>query len=127
MIEGTQRSELGDRPNPRFLAILGDRPRADPDMADPTSKQRLTKAERKEEAKRQRVELQRKMAKSRRNRRVSMIVVVALIAGVGVYALTRPEEARADPQELLATADQTLHLLDEDHATGRWARVGVVD
>jgi len=75
-------------------------------MADPTSKQRLTKAERKEEARRQRVELQRKMAKSRRNRRVSMIVVVALIAGVGVYALTRPEEARADPQELLAAADQ---------------------
>jgi len=75
-------------------------------MADPTSKQRLTKAERKEEARRQRVELQRKMAKSRRNRRISMIVVVALIAGVGVYALTRPREARADPQELLAAADQ---------------------
>ena len=33
-------------------------------MADPTSKQRLTKAERKEEARRQRVELQRKMAKT---------------------------------------------------------------
>ena len=75
-------------------------------MADPTSKQRLTKAERKVEARRQRVELQRKMAKTRRNRRISMIVVVALIAGVGVYALTRPEEARADPQELLATVDQ---------------------
>jgi Protein of unknown function (DUF3105) len=75
-------------------------------MANPTSKQRLTKAERKEEARRQRVELQRKMAKTRRNRRISMIVVVALIAGVGVYALTRPEEARADPQELLATVDQ---------------------
>jgi Protein of unknown function (DUF3105) len=75
-------------------------------MADPTSKQRLTKAERKEEARRQRAELQRKMAKTRRNRRMAMIVVVALVAGVGVYALTRPEEARADPQELLATVDQ---------------------
>jgi hypothetical protein len=75
-------------------------------MADPTSKQRLTKAERKEEARRQRVELQRKMAKTRRNRRISMIVVVALIAGVGVYALTRPKEAQADPEELLATVDQ---------------------
>jgi hypothetical protein len=75
-------------------------------MADPTSKQRLTKAERKEEARRQRVELQRKMARSRRNRRISMIVVVALVVGVGAYALTRPQEARADPQELLATVDQ---------------------
>jgi hypothetical protein len=75
-------------------------------MADPTSKQRLTKAERKEEARRQRVELQRKMAKTRRNRRISIAVVVLLIAGVGAYALTRPREARADPQELLATVDQ---------------------
>jgi hypothetical protein len=75
-------------------------------MADPTSKQRLTKAERKEEARRQRVELQRKMARSRRNRRISMIVVVALVVGVGAYALTRPQEARADPLELLATVDQ---------------------
>lgn len=75
-------------------------------MADPTSKQRLTKAERKEEARRQRVELQRKMAKTRRTRWVAMSLVVALIAGVGVYALTRPKEARADPQELLATVDQ---------------------
>ena len=41
-------------------------------MADPTSKQRLTKAERKEEARRQRVELQRNMAKTRRNRRIAM-------------------------------------------------------
>jgi len=75
-------------------------------MADPTSKQRLTKAERKEEARRQRVELQRKMAKTRRNRRIAMGVVVALVVGIGAYALTRPQEARADPQELLATADQ---------------------
>jgi hypothetical protein len=75
-------------------------------MADPTSQQRLTKAERKEEAKRQRVELQRKMAKTRRNRRVAIGVVVALVVGVGAYALTRPQEARADPQELLATVDQ---------------------
>ena len=75
-------------------------------MADPTSKQRLTKAERKEEVKRQRVELQRKMAKTRRNRRIAMGVVVALVVGVGAYALTRPQEARADPQELLATVDQ---------------------
>jgi hypothetical protein len=75
-------------------------------MADPTSKQRLTKAERKEEARRQRIELQRKMARSRRNRRVAIGVVVVLIAGVAAFALTRPEDAQATPSDLLASADQ---------------------
>ena len=75
-------------------------------MANPTSKQRLTKAERKEEARRQRVELQRKMARSKRNRRISIVVVVALVAGVWVYALTRPKVAQATPAELLDAADQ---------------------
>jgi uncharacterized protein DUF3105 len=75
-------------------------------MAEPTSKQRLTKAERKEEARRQRVELQRKMARSRRNRRIAIGVVVVLVAGVAAFALTRPKEARANPSDLLATVDQ---------------------
>ncbi len=75
-------------------------------MANPTSKQRLTKAERKEEARRQRVELQRKMARSRRNRRVAIGVVVVLIAGGAVFALTRPKEAQATPSDLLAAVDQ---------------------
>ena len=75
-------------------------------MAEPTSKQRLTKAERKEEARRQRVELQRKMAKSRRNRRIAFGVVVVLVAGVAAFALTRPKEASASPQDLLAQVDQ---------------------
>ena len=71
------RNETGR--TPASSLSWGTRPRADPDMADPTSKQRLTKAERKEEARRQRVELQRKMAKTRRNRRIAMGVVVALV------------------------------------------------
>jgi Protein of unknown function (DUF3105) len=75
-------------------------------MADPTSKQRLTKAERKEEARRQRAELERRMAAGRRNRRIAIAVVVVLIAGVGAYLLTRPQEAKATPAELLANADQ---------------------
>ena len=75
-------------------------------MANPTSKQRLTKAERKEEARRQRAELQRKMAKSRRNRRVAIGVVVVLVSGVAAFALTRPKEAQATPSDLLAAADQ---------------------
>ncbi|MGA9160331.1 MAG: DUF3105 domain-containing protein [Actinomycetota bacterium] len=76
-------------------------------MADQTSKQRLTKAERKEEARRQREELQRKMAASRRNRRIAIGLVVVLIAGVSAYVvLTRPQEAKATPAELLASADR---------------------
>jgi hypothetical protein len=75
-------------------------------MANPTSKQRLTKAERKEEARRQRVELQRKMARSKRNRRIAIAVVVVLIAGIGAFALTRPQPAEASPQDLLAAAPQ---------------------
>jgi Protein of unknown function (DUF3105) len=75
-------------------------------MANPTSKQRLTKAERKEEARRQRVELQRRMARSKRNRRIAIAVVVVLVAGIGAYALTRPQPAEASPQELLAAAPQ---------------------
>jgi hypothetical protein len=73
-------------------------------MANPTSQQRLTKAERKEEARRQRVELQRKMARSKRNRRVAIGVVVVLVAGIGAYVLTRPQPAEASPQDLLAAA-----------------------
>ena len=75
-------------------------------MANPTSKQRLTKAERKEEARRQRLELQRKMARSKRNRRIAIAVVVVLVAGIGAYALTRPQPAEASPQDLLAAAPQ---------------------
>jgi Protein of unknown function (DUF3105) len=75
-------------------------------MSNPTSKQRLTKAERKEEARRQRVELQRKMARSRRNRRVAIGVLVLLIAGIAAFALTRPQEAQATPSDLLENVDQ---------------------
>jgi len=75
-------------------------------MANPTSKQRLTKAERKEEARRQRVELQRKMARSKRNRRTAIAVVLVLLVGIGVYALTRPQPAEASPEDLLQAAPQ---------------------
>jgi hypothetical protein len=75
-------------------------------MASPTSKQRLTKAERKEQARRERVELQRKMARSRRNRRLAIVAVAVAVAGVSVFALTRPKAETASPRELLAAADE---------------------
>jgi hypothetical protein len=50
---------------------------------------RVTKAERKEQARLQRVELQRKMARARRNRTIGIAgVVVVGVAVVGVLALT---------------------------------------
>jgi len=75
-------------------------------MANPTSKQRLTKAERKEEARRERVELQRKMARSKRTRRISIVLVAVLVAGASAYFVFRPKPAEADPQQLLAAAPQ---------------------
>ena len=82
-------------------------------MANQTSKQRLTKAERKEEARRQRVELQRKMARGRRNRRIAMALVVVLVAAVAGYLVLRPKPAEADPQELLAAAPQATKAAGE--------------
>ena len=78
------------------------------DMAKPTDDQRLTKDQRREQARREREELQRKMAASRRSRRI--VVGVALVAVVGLIAffLTRPEPVRADPQALLEDAAQAV-------------------
>jgi hypothetical protein len=75
-------------------------------MASPTSKQRLTKAERKEQARRERVELQRKMARSRRNRRIAIAAVAVVVAGASAFALTRPKPETASPGELLAAAKE---------------------
>jgi hypothetical protein len=63
---------------------------------------RGTKAERREQARRERVELERKIARGRRNRVIAIGVAVAVAAGVGVYALTRPKASSADAQALLA-------------------------
>jgi len=65
---------------------------------------RPTKAERKEQARRERVELQRKIAHSRRNRRLALVVVAAIVAGVAAFALTRPSTAVATPAELFRAA-----------------------
>ena len=61
-----------------------------------TTSQRLTKAERKEQARRERAELQRKMAKAKRNRRIAIVVASVLAVAVGAYAVSQSLEAE-DP------------------------------
>ncbi len=71
-------------------------------MAKSPTNQRITKAERKEQARRERIELQRKMARSRRNRRIMVTALAVLVVGVAVFAFTRPGTDVLPPQELLA-------------------------
>ena len=74
-------------------------------MANTTS-QRPTKAERKEQARRERAELQRKMARSRRRRRVVGVVLLIAAVVLGVAWFLRPQPVRATPGELFAAAPQ---------------------
>jgi hypothetical protein len=69
-----------------------------------TTTGRGTKAERREQARRERLELERKIARGRRNRVIAIGLVLVAVAGVGVFAFTRPTAAVADPQDLLARA-----------------------
>ncbi len=53
---------------------------------------RATKAERRDEARRQRIERERAQARARRNRRIAIVVAVVVVAGAAAaYALTRPK------------------------------------
>jgi hypothetical protein len=70
----------------------------------PTSGGRPTKAERKEQARRERLELQRKMARARRNRWIGLVGVALVAVAVAAFALTRPTTAVATPGELLGQA-----------------------
>jgi Protein of unknown function (DUF3105) len=74
-------------------------------MSRTPSKQRLTKAERREQARRERIELQRKAARSRRNRRIAVIGLAVLVAAVAIFAFTRPGTDVPSPQELLANVE----------------------
>jgi len=65
---------------------------------------RVTKAERKEQARRERVELQRKMARSQRNRRLALVVLLAIAVGAVAFVVTRPSTAIATPGELFQAA-----------------------
>lgn len=67
---------------------------------------RVTKAERREQARRERLELQRKLSRAKRNRRIALVLVVLVAAGGTAYALTRPSGEGPDPDALLAQAAQ---------------------
>ena len=87
------------------------------DMANPSSDRRPTKDQRREQARREREQLKRKMAASRRNRRI--VVAVALVGVIGLIAffLTRPEPVRADPEALLRDASQATQQAACDEPT----------
>ncbi|MEX2203211.1 MAG: DUF3105 domain-containing protein [Actinomycetota bacterium] len=71
---------------------------------------RTTKAERREQARRERFELRRKMARSKRNRRIGIVVSALLVAAVVAFVVTRPSTSVASPQELLAQATQAKQV-----------------
>ncbi|MGH2579786.1 MAG: DUF3105 domain-containing protein [Actinomycetota bacterium] len=68
--------------------------------------ERQTKAQRKEEARRQRLEIQRRMARSRRTRWIAVGVVILLVAAGATYYALRPRPKVQEPQDLLAAAPQ---------------------
>lgn len=68
--------------------------------------ERPTKAQRRDEARRQRLEIERRMARSRRNRWIAFAVAVVLAAGATVFVVTRPRPKTEDPAGLLAAAPQ---------------------
>ncbi len=71
-----------------------------------TTDGRMTKAERREQARRERFELRRKMARAKRNRRIGVVVSALLVAAVVAFVITRPSTSVASPEELLSRATQ---------------------
>ncbi|HEU4356370.1 MAG TPA: DUF3105 domain-containing protein [Actinomycetota bacterium] len=77
-------------------------------MADQTrSGARPTKNERREEARRKRIELQRQAERARRNRMIAIAVTVVVVAAAVAFLVTRPEERSAATEratQVLATS-----------------------
>lgn len=68
---------------------------------------RMTRDERRREARRRRIEAERRAARARRNRNLAIALAVVVIAAVATFALTRPKEpsrAEARASRLLASA-----------------------
>jgi hypothetical protein len=73
-------------------------------VADRNQGARPTKAERREEARRQRVELERRQARAKRSRWIAIVVALVVVAGAAAFMVTRP-----DPESVVsAEATQLL-------------------
>ncbi|HLB62644.1 MAG TPA: DUF3105 domain-containing protein [Actinomycetota bacterium] len=66
---------------------------------------KTTKAERKEQARREREEIERRRARARRNQRMGVLALLLLVAGGIAFAATRPRPDIPQVGDLLAQAD----------------------
>lgn len=76
-------------------------------MADNNQGAKPTKAERREEARRQRIEIQRRQARTKRNRWIAIVVAVVAVAGAAAFMVTRPDTesvVSAEATQLLASS-----------------------
>ena len=69
------------------------------------SARKPTRAERREHARRERADIERRRARARRNQRMGVLLVLLLIGGGIVFAATRPRPEVAQVGDLLARAD----------------------
>jgi hypothetical protein len=84
---------------------------------------RMTKAERRTQARLERAALQRKMARAKRIRRIGLILTVLAVAAVVVFVVLRPGPTVASPTELLRRAPQAIAAA----GCGEVANVGAYD
>jgi hypothetical protein len=69
---------------------------------------RITKAERRTQARLERAALQRKMARAKRTRRIGLVLSVLVVAAVVVFLVVRPGPTVATPAELLRRAPEAI-------------------
>lgn len=71
---------------------------------------RLTRDERRAQARLDRLALQRKMARAKRNRGIALALTVLVVAAVATFVLTRPSPTLASPAELLRRAEEASRI-----------------
>jgi uncharacterized protein DUF3105 len=67
---------------------------------------RMTKAERRTQARLERAALQRKMVRAKRNRRIGVVLSILVLVAVGLFLVFRPSPTIASPAELLRRAPE---------------------
>lgn len=71
---------------------------------------RLTRDERRTQARLDRLALERKMARAKRNRWIGLALVLLVVAAVAGFMLTRPSPTVAAPAELLRRAEEASRI-----------------